>query len=73
MTTSVVDSSKRVLAGRPIAHVAAEMGISRPTAYKWIQRWRDASRGPQVSSGEVTDPARFGGHATAPPRVAAER
>ena len=27
--------------GRPVAHVAAEMGISRPTAYKWWQRWRE--------------------------------
>ncbi len=23
-----------------MAHVAAEMGISRPTAYKWVNRWR---------------------------------
>ncbi|MBB6546991.1 IS481 family transposase [Nonomuraea rubra] len=30
----------RVQAGRPVAHVAAEMGVSRPTAYKWIRRWR---------------------------------
>ncbi|GAA4983491.1 transposase InsO family protein [Nonomuraea thailandensis] len=30
----------RVHAGRPVAHVAAEMGVSRPTAYKWIRRWR---------------------------------
>ncbi|MFH9327343.1 IS481 family transposase [Streptomyces albus] len=30
----------RVLAGRPVAHVAAEMGISRPTAHKWVRRWR---------------------------------
>ncbi|WP_067829118.1 IS481 family transposase [Actinomadura kijaniata] len=30
----------RVLAGRPVAHVAAEMGISRATAHKWIGRWR---------------------------------
>ncbi|WP_428834701.1 helix-turn-helix domain-containing protein [Nonomuraea recticatena] len=29
---------QRVLAGRPVAHVAAERGISRPTAYKWIRR-----------------------------------
>ncbi|MBJ6636823.1 IS481 family transposase [Streptomyces sp. DHE7-1] len=27
-------------AGRPVAHVAAEMGISRATAHKWIRRWR---------------------------------
>lgn len=30
----------RVLAGRPAAHVAAEMGISRATAYKWLARFR---------------------------------
>ena len=33
--------SMRIEAGRPVAHVAAEMGISRPTAYKWWRRWRD--------------------------------
>ena len=32
---------ERVEAGRPAAHVAAEMGISRATAYKWVRRWRD--------------------------------
>ena len=31
---------QRVDAGRPVAHVAAEMGISRATAYKWVNRWR---------------------------------
>src|SRR5664280_2423669 len=31
----------RIEAGRPVAHVAAEMGISRPTAYKWWHRWDD--------------------------------
>lgn len=30
---------QRVLAGRPVAHVAAEMGISRPTGYKWLHRY----------------------------------
>src|SRR5262245_59819045 len=30
----------RIESGRPVAHVAAEMGISRPTAYKWWGRWR---------------------------------
>lgn len=29
----------RIESGRPIAHVAHEMGISRPTAYKWWRRW----------------------------------
>jgi transposase InsO family protein len=32
---------QRVAAGRPVAHVAAEMGISRATAYRWIRRFRD--------------------------------
>jgi transposase-like protein len=31
----------RIEVGRPVAHVAAEMGISRPTAYKWWHRWLD--------------------------------
>jgi transposase InsO family protein len=31
---------ERVHSGRPVAHVAAEMGISRATAHKWVRRWR---------------------------------
>lgn len=31
----------RIESGRPIAHVAAEMGVSRPTAYTWWYRWLD--------------------------------
>ncbi|MFD3924459.1 IS481 family transposase, partial [Streptomyces sp. NPDC058595] len=31
---------ERVRSGRPVAHVAAEMGVSRATAYKWMSRWR---------------------------------
>lgn len=27
-------------ATRPIAHIAAEMGISRACASKWVNRWR---------------------------------
>jgi transposase InsO family protein len=30
----------RVASGRPVAHVAAEMGVSRTTAHKWVCRWR---------------------------------
>ncbi|WP_420081517.1 IS481 family transposase [Streptomyces sp. JL4002] len=30
----------RVASGRPVAHVAAEMGVSRATAHKWVRRWR---------------------------------
>jgi transposase InsO family protein len=30
---------QRIAAGRPIAHVAAEMGISRTSAYRWWSRW----------------------------------
>ncbi|MFI7241685.1 IS481 family transposase [Streptomyces qinglanensis] len=35
----------RVRAGRPVAHVADEMGISRATAHKWVRRWRDGGDG----------------------------
>jgi transposase InsO family protein len=31
---------ERVRSGRPVAHVAAEMGIPRTTAHKWVRRWR---------------------------------
>jgi transposase len=31
---------ERVRSGRPVAHVAAGMGISRATAHKWLRRWR---------------------------------
>ncbi|MER5209370.1 leucine zipper domain-containing protein [Streptomyces sp. NPDC002838] len=49
---------ERIRSGRPVAHVAAEMGISRVTAHKWIRRWQsegepglcDRSRGqPPIS------------------------
>jgi transposase InsO family protein len=35
---------ERVHAGRPVAHVAAELGISRATGYKWWNRWRAEGR-----------------------------
>jgi transposase InsO family protein len=52
----------RVCSGRPVAHVAAEMGISRPTAHKWIRRWRsegesglvDRSSRPQTTPHRTT-------------------
>ncbi len=31
---------ERVRSGRPVSHVAAEMGVSRATAHKWLRRWR---------------------------------
>ena len=31
---------QRIASGRPVAHVAAEMGVSRPTAYRWWNRYR---------------------------------
>ena len=30
---------ERIASGRPIAHVAAEMGVARKTADKWWRRW----------------------------------
>lgn len=32
---------ERVAAGRPIAHVAAEAGVSRQVVGKWYARWRE--------------------------------
>src|ERR1044072_2586578 len=31
---------ERVLSGRPVAHVAAELGVSRATGFKWLARFR---------------------------------
>ena len=31
---------ERIEAGRPVAHVASEMGVSRTTAYRWWNRFR---------------------------------
>ncbi len=31
---------ERVLAGRPVAHVVGELGVSRATGYKWLARYR---------------------------------
>lgn len=30
---------QRIDSGRPVAHVASEMGVSRQTAYRWWRRW----------------------------------
>lgn len=32
---------RRILSGRPVAHVAKEMGVSRQCAHRWIGRYRD--------------------------------
>jgi DNA-directed RNA polymerase specialized sigma24 family protein len=59
---------ERVLAGRPPAHVAAEMRISGATAYKWLARYRaEGSTGlADRSSRPRTSP-----HRTAPATEAA--
>jgi transposase-like protein len=31
---------QRIATGRPVAHVAAEMGVSRTTAWRWWRRWK---------------------------------
>lgn len=51
----------RIESGRPVAHVAAEMGVSRATAHKWWRRWQaegleglaDRSSRPRHSPGRV--------------------
>ena len=48
----------RIESGRPVAHVAAEMGVSRPTAYKWWTRWIDAGEFGARSRAQRTLPLR---------------
>jgi transposase InsO family protein len=32
---------ERILSGRPVAHVAKEMGVSRTCVHRWVSRYRD--------------------------------
>ncbi len=42
---------ERVRSGRPVAHVAAEIGISRATAHKRVRRWQpEGDAGPHERS-----------------------
>jgi transposase InsO family protein len=36
---------QRVLSGRPVAHVAKELGVSRQCAHRWVSRFRDHGPG----------------------------
>lgn len=47
---------QRVLGGRPVAHVAAEMGVSRATAHKWLRRFRE--EGPEGLADRSSRPLR---------------
>jgi len=35
---------RRVLSGRPVAHVAKELGVSRQCAHRWLARYREQGR-----------------------------
>ncbi|MDC2949297.1 helix-turn-helix domain-containing protein [Streptomyces heilongjiangensis] len=59
---------ERVRRGRPVARVAAEMGISRATAHKWMRRWRSQacrSKTPRPARPEI--PEKSQGHPRVPP------
>jgi transposase-like protein len=51
---------ERIAAGRPPAHVAAEMGVSHATASKWWHRWQTEGRAGLVDRSSVarTHPAK---------------
>ena len=55
---------QRIGAGRPVAHVAAEMGISRTTAWRWWHRFQAEGRAGLVDRPSValTHPARTAMH-----------
>jgi len=44
---------ERIGAGRPVAHVAAEMGVSRTTAWRWWRRFRAEGRAGLVDRSSV--------------------
>ena len=44
---------ERIAAGRPPAHVAAEMGVSRTTAWRWWRRWQVEGRAGLVDRSSV--------------------
>lgn len=50
----------RVAAGRPVAHIAAELGVSRQTPYRWVRRFRaeGAAGLPDRSSRPRSSPSR---------------
>lgn len=58
---------QRVASGRPVAHVAKEMGISRPTAYRWVNRYRE--EGPPGLEDRSSKPKSCP-HATSPAKTA---
>ena len=55
----------RVAAGRPVAHIAAELGVSRQTAYRWVRRFR--------AEGPAGLPDRSSRPRSSPTRTSAER
>lgn len=58
---------QRVLSGRPVSHVAKEMGVSRQCAHRWISRFRQLG-----SAGLLDRSSRHRTHpATTPPVTAA--
>jgi transposase-like protein len=52
---------QRAASGRPVAHVAAEMGVSRATGYKWVRRFRQEGAAGLIdrSSRPHSSPARL--------------
>jgi len=53
----------RILSGRPVAHVAKELGVSRQCAHRWLARYRD--EGPAGLEDRSSRP-RSSPHATTP-------
>jgi len=54
---------ERISSGRPVAHVAAEMGVSRKTADKWWRRW--LTEGPAGLEDRSSRPHRCPQHTSA--------
>jgi hypothetical protein len=61
---------ERVLAGRPIAHVAKEMGISRTCAHRWLSRYRATAGTLPRFPGRLGGTGRQTHHDQTPPSLA---
>ena len=63
----------RIAAGRPVAHVAAEMGVSATTAWRWWRRFQDEGTSGEPALAVEGDVCPVAAHDASPGRRLARR